>query len=532
MNYLALCLIAKNEGPYLTEWVDYHILMGAEHFFIYDNESDVSIRETLAEYVRAGWVTVVDIAGNGRQLTAYNHCLKTFGRNSKWIGFIDTDEFLVPRQKPNLPVLLQEYEKFAGLAVSSLFFGSGNNRKKPAGGQIASYRLRTPDNFRSNRLVKSIVQPPKIHLPISPHLFMASGNEFLVNETFQRIDTQVFPHHSERIQLNHYYTRSFEEIEEKLKRGRGDAGLAYQHSRFEGVNRAALEKDIQILEAIKKCLPPEEAASFAIRDFGPDNTRLLEILHAAAWQKEPGSRPDMKEIDADPDPEYIKYLEKTNRTSRMLKARDWDGVLQAKSELIEMTAQSPVHYVDFASISMQKGDYPLAWQAIAQAWKIAPQSQVVLQVMAEYYLKTQDYNWLEKIGQMLITANPHENTSYFPLAMSLLQQGQIDKGLELALNILPDLLDGSPYEQLRAGLLIKTIQPHLVARKEIDRVNQLYRAAIAIHPDDISFYVTAIEMNRGLKKNKIAAEFLAEALKRHPGNTEIQALKKLVSNRD
>jgi uncharacterized protein HemY len=197
-----------------------------------------------------------------------------------------------------------------------------------------------------------------------------------------------------------------------------------------------------------------------------------------------------------------------------------------------MTTQSPVHYVDFASISMQKGDFPLAWQAIAQAWKIAPQSHVVLQVMAEYYLKTGDYDWLEKISQMLITANPQENTSYFPLAMSLIHKGEIDKGLELAISILPDLLDGSPIEQLRAGLLIKTIQPHLLARKETDIINRLYRAALSIHPDDISLYITAVEMNLEFKKTGIAQEFLKEALKRHSGNTEIQALKKLVRNRD
>ena len=30
------------------------------------------------------------------QLFAYDHCLQTYGQESKWIGFIDTDEFIVP----------------------------------------------------------------------------------------------------------------------------------------------------------------------------------------------------------------------------------------------------------------------------------------------------------------------------------------------------------------------------------------------------------------------------------------------------
>ena len=47
MDYLSLCLICKDENDYLAEWLDYHILMGVERFYIYDNESQVSLRETL-----------------------------------------------------------------------------------------------------------------------------------------------------------------------------------------------------------------------------------------------------------------------------------------------------------------------------------------------------------------------------------------------------------------------------------------------------------------------------------------------------
>ena len=37
--YLTLCAIAKNEGRYLQEWIEYHKMLGVEKFFIYDNES-------------------------------------------------------------------------------------------------------------------------------------------------------------------------------------------------------------------------------------------------------------------------------------------------------------------------------------------------------------------------------------------------------------------------------------------------------------------------------------------------------------
>ena len=136
MDYLSLCLTYKDENDYLPEWLDYHILMGVDRFYIYDNESQVSLRETLKEYVERGWVVVLDISGKAMQLYAYDHCLQTFGPQTFWMGFIDTDEFLVPKTTLDLKEFLKDYEDYAGLAVSSLFFGSGNHKTRPAGGSF------------------------------------------------------------------------------------------------------------------------------------------------------------------------------------------------------------------------------------------------------------------------------------------------------------------------------------------------------------------------------------------------------------
>lgn len=36
---LAVCAIFKDEAAYLREWLDFHLLMGVEHFYLYDNGS-------------------------------------------------------------------------------------------------------------------------------------------------------------------------------------------------------------------------------------------------------------------------------------------------------------------------------------------------------------------------------------------------------------------------------------------------------------------------------------------------------------
>ena len=61
-GYLSVCAIYKNEARYLAEWLEFHLLAGVEHFFLYDNNSTDDHREVLAPYLRAGVVTAHGLA--------------------------------------------------------------------------------------------------------------------------------------------------------------------------------------------------------------------------------------------------------------------------------------------------------------------------------------------------------------------------------------------------------------------------------------------------------------------------------------
>ena len=59
-GYLAACAIFKDEGPYLAEWLEFHLLVGFEHLFLYDNRSEDDFAQVLARYVAEGAVTLTD----------------------------------------------------------------------------------------------------------------------------------------------------------------------------------------------------------------------------------------------------------------------------------------------------------------------------------------------------------------------------------------------------------------------------------------------------------------------------------------
>lgn len=66
---IAIVAIAKNEGPYLREWIEYHRLVGIRKIYFYDNESEDDTRAILAPYVDAGVVDYFRIEGRAGSWT-------------------------------------------------------------------------------------------------------------------------------------------------------------------------------------------------------------------------------------------------------------------------------------------------------------------------------------------------------------------------------------------------------------------------------------------------------------------------------
>ena len=70
-NELAIGAIMKNEGPYLKEWLDFHILVGVTKFYLYDNESTDETKEILKPYIKSGIVEYNYWPGKAMQMAAY-----------------------------------------------------------------------------------------------------------------------------------------------------------------------------------------------------------------------------------------------------------------------------------------------------------------------------------------------------------------------------------------------------------------------------------------------------------------------------
>ncbi|MBR0060195.1 MAG: glycosyltransferase family 92 protein, partial [Selenomonadaceae bacterium] len=93
---LAVVAIFKDEGKYLKEWLNYHLLAGVEHFYLYNNDSSDDYAEVLAPYVKANVVTLTDFPGRLTMFPAYNDAIEKFRFDCRYMAFIDLDEFIFP----------------------------------------------------------------------------------------------------------------------------------------------------------------------------------------------------------------------------------------------------------------------------------------------------------------------------------------------------------------------------------------------------------------------------------------------------
>lgn len=122
---VALCLIFKNEAPFLKEWLDFHLALGVDHFYLYNNNSDDDFREVLRPYVLGGVITLIDWPQPHSQRWAYKDCYTRFRSECNWIGFLDADEFVCPKYETDINDWLRRFDRFPSVMISYLMFGTG-----------------------------------------------------------------------------------------------------------------------------------------------------------------------------------------------------------------------------------------------------------------------------------------------------------------------------------------------------------------------------------------------------------------------
>jgi hypothetical protein len=242
-HYLSLACIVKDEDHAIEEWVAFHLSVGVEFLVVVDNGPSEALPDILAPYRQAGVVELVTFTARGeQQQQAYERVIKKMAGKTRWLGFIDIDEFLFPSIADSLPEVLTEFDDYAGVSVNWVSFGSSGHDKSPEGFVIENFTERGPLNhvtpwprLRQHHLpedhpeaylpmnchVKTVLDPSKVKNFRTAHHFSFLPGEVCVTENGEKISSPVSDFVSvEKLRINHYWTKSLEDLRKKIEKGR------------------------------------------------------------------------------------------------------------------------------------------------------------------------------------------------------------------------------------------------------------------------------------------------------------------------
>ncbi|CAH2574716.1 Glycosyltransferase family 92 protein Os08g0121900 [Planktothrix rubescens] len=279
---LSICAILKDESPYLIEWLEFHKIVGVQRFYLYDNGSSDYAFDLVQPYIKSGEVVWHEWLIRPGQISAYQHCLDYYKNESDWIAFVDLDEFLFPTEKNDLKEVLEEFLDYPAVAVNWLSFGSSGHKVKPEGLQIENFTCRGEDTWGINLHIKSIVRPDKTIKPQDPHSFLYVDNLLAVTENKEPLTGPFSISHSvNKLRINHYITRSFQESKEKMLRGRSDTNDPRPWL-FDGANRNEVE-DLtiqrfvpQLTQAVNAVVSQSPFAK-VLQEKGKLNSKLFQL---------------------------------------------------------------------------------------------------------------------------------------------------------------------------------------------------------------------------------------------------------------
>lgn len=233
---IALCCMGKCENDYIGEWVGYHLDLGFDKIYIYDNNdmNGERFEDKIYDYIRSGQCELIDYRGRKCcQEEAYHDCYVNHNDDYDWIAVFDIDEFLTLKKHKNVKEFLYD-DKYLDYQVIHLnWMCYGDNEMLDTDGRSCRQRFTAPlpydmrrfKDFPENNHIKSIVRGGLKHInwrfiTHTPWCFYkccdGQGKECNVRSPYN-------PYNFDVAYFRHYYTKTIGEwVRVKMARGYGD----------------------------------------------------------------------------------------------------------------------------------------------------------------------------------------------------------------------------------------------------------------------------------------------------------------------
>lgn len=259
---VVICCLAKNEHLYINDWVRYHLELGFDHIYIFDNDDFNA--EFIDNYIDAKYqdkVTIFDIRGEHRQWLQsdyYNTFYHEFISDFSWCAFIDVDEFIVLNKWNNIKEMVNDerFKGFNSIRLGWRIYGDDDAVERDMSVPVYKF-FKKRKMTRKKKEGKQITAGGVLEAKIENHAYVVNGrigNQCTVNGVRSTTKNEAVDINGnfefDDAYINHYQTKTLSEFL-RQKYHRGDAmfeknkiDLRY----FWEINKKTLEK----IEYLKK----------------------------------------------------------------------------------------------------------------------------------------------------------------------------------------------------------------------------------------------------------------------------------------
>lgn len=172
---LSVCSLFKNESKNIREWIEYHRLIGVDHFYLYENDANDSYMKVLRPYINKKMITLIPWPDNiqkqagenlfkwslSTQVPAYENALVLHAKNeTEWLVFLDIDEFILPVEG-TLTELLEKNRDYPGIELGTEFFEAAASMTPSRGLVIESVDLTKEPKIETAESVKKVIFKPE-----------------------------------------------------------------------------------------------------------------------------------------------------------------------------------------------------------------------------------------------------------------------------------------------------------------------------------------------------------------------------------
>lgn len=236
MSTVGIFTIIKNEHLFLDEWIQYHLNLGVDKIYVFEDVGSLSHEEICSKYDKVQLFKVTDLYSKFKAkqiIYKRNNKCDRFGFQVQfmydiieyvykqkcldWLIYIDADEFVtLENSNDHISDILDKYNDYAVVIIHWMNYNANGHIYRPAGNVIDNYKTlsNTDIGCTSNKQAFNLHLWDKNVIKCNQHNPDVHSSGFKWCKTDYSANLSTFTY--KNMYIRHYITKSFEDYCNKM----------------------------------------------------------------------------------------------------------------------------------------------------------------------------------------------------------------------------------------------------------------------------------------------------------------------------